>query len=103
VEKTNEVISPIAPLDLTVFRVVLTLDETQNGAFHSMGDIWCHEFVAVAPASQLAYGINVVLEPVAVQRVASSGFSYKVEAVHDTCEKPSFLHGELPLKAVING
>src|SRR5215469_3883891 len=79
----DEVVPSVPPLHIGVTRIVLPEDEPEHRALDRMPGIRRHEMVAVAPSAQLTHRLDVMLEPVPVQRVARPGFRDDVKGMHD--------------------
>src|SRR5580704_14319430 len=97
---TDPVVTPVAPLNISVLGIVLTLDESEDGPFDRVPDVGSHKLVAVAPATEVRDRRRVILKPVTFQGVARAGLRDDVKAVHDSCVEEGFTKSSLPTEGI---
>ena len=61
-----------------------------------MADIRSHESVTIAPPTQFAHRMDIVLKPMAIQGVSRTGFGRNIEDMHDAGVEEGLLDGSHP-------
>src|ERR1700746_1399066 len=96
-QEAHVVLASIAPLNSAVPRIVLALDVSENRALNCVAHIGSHKPIAIAPASEFTYGVQVVFQPWSKQGVAGSRLRPDIEGMHDSGIKKGFLDGSFPI------
>src|SRR6202008_1385722 len=80
---------------------VLPLDIAEDGAFKRVPDVWSHKGVAIAPTAQLGNRLDVVLEPVSIQRVPCASLHAEIERMHDSGVEQGFADCRSPTEMLV--